>query len=81
MNTTKPCEPRPALDEDSLYIGDNGRVFCGRLPCPGMSAYYSGRTISGQRVDRLSAGDIRAWIAATGDAPECEGCGRRGGRA
>ena len=79
MNTTNAGSLRSALDEDEFYVGDNGRIFCGRLRCAGMTAHATGRDLSGQRVERLSDGDIRAWIAATGKAPECEGCGRRGG--
>jgi hypothetical protein len=81
MNTNHRTPPEPALDPDTLYIGDNGRVFCGKSPCAGSSALYTGRDISGARVDRLSPGDIQAWITEAGTAPECEGCGRRGGRA
>jgi hypothetical protein len=42
------CAPVPR--EDRLYLGDNGRYFCGRLEHAGMTAYYTGRDLSGQAV-------------------------------
>lgn len=40
--------PTPVLEDDTLYIGDNGAVLCGRHS--GASARYSGLDISGQPV-------------------------------
>lgn len=53
------------LNEKLLYSGDNGRVFCGRMPCAGMTAAATGRGLSGQKVARYH-----------GNIP-CEGCGRK----
>jgi hypothetical protein len=58
--------PEPVLDPDTLYFGDNGRVFCGKHA--GCSAKYSGRDISGQRVERVDF----AECARFGFAPRCE---------
>jgi hypothetical protein len=76
MNHTDAGSPRSALDEDALYSGDNGRIFCGALACAGMSAHFSGRTISGHRVEKIGLDDIVVWITEIGRMPECEGCGR-----
>lgn len=60
------------LLEGAVYIGDNGRMMCCR--CAGTSASYTGRDLSGQRVDRVSVADVRAWPAKLGTLA-CE-CGR-----
>ena len=59
---------QPVLEDDALYIGDNGRVYHGR--CSGMSARFTGQDISGQKVERITEYEIQA-------APElwqCERC-------
>jgi hypothetical protein len=66
-------EPKPALDARKLYLGDNGRCFCGKLACAGMTAYFTGRDISGQRVHKLTPLAIRESVF------KCEGCGAMGG--
>ena len=43
-----------ALDPDAIYLGDNGRAFCGAPRCAGMTAQATGRDLSGQRVHRLT---------------------------
>lgn len=48
---------RPLLREGALYWADNGRVICAK--CAGQSALYTGRDISGQRVERVTADDVR----------------------
>ena len=63
------------LDPDILYSGDNGRIFCGRLACAGMTAFYDGRTLAGQRVKPVSA-KIEAEFKAANLPLRCEGCGR-----
>jgi hypothetical protein len=78
MNATNPApkplpaaEPR-ALDPDAIYLGDNGRAFCGSPRCAGSTAFHTGRDISGQYVLRVTpelAAAERFW-------PECEGCGK-----
>lgn len=44
--------PKPKLKDDALYFGDNGRCFCGAHA--GMTARYTGRDLSGQRVERIT---------------------------
>lgn len=57
------------LKETVLYFGDNGRAFCGRLRCAGMTAFHTGRDLSGQKVEKVSAADaIKHGI-------RCEECG------
>ena len=66
----------PHLDENALYIGDNGRIFCGGQRCSGITAHYTGRDISGQKVQRLGDEDL-AWMAAEiGREVSCESCGK-----
>lgn len=52
-----------------LYVGDNGRTFCGTLRCAGTSAYITGVDRSGQRVLELTTSD------ATRIGARCETCG------
>ena len=67
------CAGRPkTLSPTTLYLGDNGRCFCGKLHCAGMTAHFSGRDLSGQKVMKLSAASIKTnWF-------KCEMCGGRG---
>lgn len=62
--------PRPVLKNDVLYIGDNGRCFCGEHA--GCSARYSGRDISGQLVMGLTPKQ------AKDNDLSCERCGHKG---
>lgn len=71
--TAKIKTPKPKLTESSLYLGDNGRAFCGRAHCAGSSAYYTGRDLSGQRVMRVTPDMLTGEFA--GLALACEGCG------
>ena len=64
------------LREEDLYMGDGGRVFCGRLPCAGSTAHATDTTIAGQPVYRLTVADARHWHQELGRWPRCEGCGR-----
>ncbi len=57
-----------------LYLGDNGRCFCGTLRCAGMSAHFTGRDISGQEVLALTPEVLAADPAA--ESVRCEGCGK-----
>ncbi len=62
------------LRADTLYLGDNGRAFCGTLRCAGMTAFASGRDLSGQPVVPITRpGEIREALAA---GIACETCGR-----
>jgi hypothetical protein len=65
-------EPRPVLNPHHLYLGDNGRCFCGALRCAGMTAHFTGRDLSGHPVYRIT----EKMIAAEPDAAllRCEGC-------
>lgn len=62
-----------ALDAAALYWCDNGRVACGEHA--GTSALYTGITIAGQPVERVTAVDVAAWPS---DLPPiaCETCKR-----
>jgi hypothetical protein len=63
----------PMLREDALYLGDNGRCFCGKERHAGTTAYFTGRDLSGQtayevtELDRREARRMRIPLA-------CEGC-------
>lgn len=60
--------PKPVLKEDRIYLGDNGRSFCGTLRHAGMTAFYTGHDISGQTVLELTAEEIRQ------EGIKCETC-------
>ena len=66
-------DPAPALEADALYLGDNGRCFCGRLHCAGMTAHFTGRDLSGQAVERVTEADQRE-ARRMGVTLVCEGC-------
>jgi len=54
------------LIDDELYLGDNGRCFCGKHA--GYSAKTTGRDISGQKVLRI---DVKT---AAAENIRCETC-------
>jgi len=64
--------PKPVLKPDAYYEGDNGRILHGK--CSGMSATYTGRDISGQKVRRLTAADVVEYLAAVADLGITEAC-------
>lgn len=66
---------KPILSDDALYLVDNGACYCG-AHC-GNSARYTGRDISGQKVARLNANDVRESIRLYQWEPACEVCGRK----
>lgn len=72
MNT-----PKPKLKDDVLYFGDNGRITCGSLRCAGMTAHFTGRATSGQRVKRVSDADNQMFVAEFGAPACCEICKRQ----
>ena len=72
-------DPKPKLKESSLYFGDNGRLFCGKLRCAGMSSFYSGRDISGQKVVAVRPEDVAEFDALNLKAA-CESCGQEASR-
>ena len=51
-------QPKPKLKADELYLAHD-RIVCGRLHCAGMSAHFTGKTIHGLRVRKISAEEIR----------------------
>lgn len=55
------------LDPRRLYLGDNGRCFCGTLACAGATAFYSKHDLRGQFIHRLTAKDAAGM--------KCEHCG------
>lgn len=65
--------PKPKLVAGVVYSGDNGRLFCVR--CAGMTALFSGRDLSGQRVYAMTQADADSWLAVMGNELACEsGC-------
>lgn len=70
-------EPKPALRDDQIYLGDNGRCFCGRLRCAGMTAHFTGRDLSGQKVHRVTDAD-RQELRRDGIELVCETCRAEG---
>jgi hypothetical protein len=64
---------KPVLREDALYLGDNGRCFCGRLDHAGMSAHFTGRDLSGHRVHEVTDADQRE-ARRMGVTLACETC-------
>ncbi len=65
--------PPPALRDDAVYLGDGGRCFCGRLRHAGMTAHFTGRDLSGQRVHRVTEADQRE-ARRLGVTLACETC-------
>ncbi len=66
-------EPTPKLKPGIIYEADNGRLIC--LRCAGMSAKYTGRDISGQRVRKIDLSEDTSWVAEFGTHLACEaGC-------
>lgn len=62
------------LKADTLYLGDNGRCFCGELKCAGMTAHATGRDLSGQKAMAITAEMVKAEPFAA--SLTCEGCGK-----
>ncbi len=75
MNATTTKAKKPALDPNAIYMGDNGRIFCGELRCAGSTAYASGRDLSGKKVIKATARDI-ADYTSSGFECKCERCGK-----
>jgi hypothetical protein len=68
----KTKELKPALKAGILYLGDNGRCFC--VKHAGMTALYTGRDISGQRVLALTDLALAAMAKEIGRDMKCEDC-------
>jgi hypothetical protein len=64
--------PEPKLSDDELYLCDNGACYCGKH-C-GASARFTGRDISGQPVELVTAADQKYFREQIGHALECEAC-------
>jgi len=74
MNQTlKPTKDLRVSNPDTLYLTDNGRALCGAHL--GASARFTGRDISGQKIQAVRAEDARA-AKAEGWAITCESCGK-----
>lgn len=64
-------DPDQKLHDDKLYMGDNGRVLCGKHS--GNSAKYSGYDISGQKVLTITPKVMAEFLADEPDyIPTCE---------
>ena len=66
------------LRSDTIYEGDNGRLFCGA--CAGATAAYTGRDLSGRKVAPITpegAREFEAALADIGALCACESCGKR----
>lgn len=66
-------DPKPLLEDDALYITDNGACYCGKHT--GAAARYTGHDISGQKVDRVTEADQSYYEQiADGRRMACETC-------
>jgi hypothetical protein len=72
MTTKQPTRLIPA--DSTLYLTDNGALYCGAHL--GMSAAYTGRDISGQKIKRLTASDLDYLASTARPIP----CARRAAR-
>ena len=73
----KLTDPQRLVEDNALYMGDNGRLFCGRHA--GASAAYTLRDISGQKIIRVYSDPsnfVTAEFLSLGLVPKCESCGR-----
>ena len=61
------------LHAEALYLGDNGRCFCGRLHHAGMTAHFTGRDLSGQAIERVTEAHQRE-ARRMGVTLACETC-------
>ena len=67
-------QPRRVVDDTRLYITDNGAVLCG-AHC-GTAAAYTGRDISGQRIELVTDMHATEWRRMMGTPIQCERCNR-----
>lgn len=65
---------RPKLKPDALYIGENGRIHCGKVHCAGLTAHLTGRNLHGGRALLVSP-RVAAQLVAEGVRPTCGTCG------
>ena len=64
-------------DPDAIYLCDNGAAYCGAHL--GYTAQTSGRDISGDPIERVSAEDAAWWQEHNdaGNPPMCETCKKK----
>jgi hypothetical protein len=61
---------KPKLNAETLYLGDNGRCFCGSKRCAGSTAHFTGYDLSGQKAEPIDAATAAQYSL------RCETCGR-----
>lgn len=61
------------LDDTALYLGDNGRIYCGG--CSGVTAAFTGCDLSGNPVLKVTQAEIDE-AKRIGLALRCESCGK-----
>lgn len=67
--------PAPVLKPDAIYIGDNGRSFCGEHA--GATAKYTGRDLSGLEVFLVTPERALEYSRLSkGGRVTCETCGK-----
>lgn len=66
----------PAIHSETIYLGDNGRAYCGDHL--GATASATMRDLSGQQIEAVSPDDVAYCEAQGWPVPTCEepGCGR-----
>jgi hypothetical protein len=70
-------KPTPVLMPGTVYVAHD-RYVCDDVSCAGMSALFTGWTIGGAPVSRVTLADVRDWYGYDGGslgALSCE-CGR-----
>ena len=65
----------PINQPKALWFCDNGACYC--TDHLGSSALYTGRDISGQRIERVTASDALEAAKIYGASLRCETCGHR----
>ena len=61
-------------EAEAIYLTDNGAAYCGEHL--GVTAQFTGRDISGQKIHRVTADDAAFWRIhnQAGNPPMCEQC-------
>jgi hypothetical protein len=72
--TRAKSKPRRFVDDSRLYLTDNGAVLCG-AHC-GTSAAFTGRDLSGQRIELVTDMHAEEWLRLMSKPIQCEQCGR-----
>lgn len=71
MNNRISMPPKPILKPGIIYSGDNGKLIC--RDCAGMSAKFTGRDRSGQKVMAVPVSETVEWHKEFGEPMRCEG--------